>query len=104
MKKTENMIRISTFIGYNKKYEIVKFHNNVDGKLVYGAINHEYLTNGKLNRTLNGLQMKIHNTLSDLIETLQFSTELDEIRDKNKCDLMTAFNIYEEKHANDIEA
>lgn len=93
------MIRISTFVGYaNKEYEVVKFYNNLDGKLVYGAINHKYLTNGKLNKTLNGLEMKINHTLADLIDQLKFECELDKIRDVNKCDLMTAFDIWDKTH------
>ncbi len=101
--KNNEMIRLSTFIGYNKKYEIVKFFDSITNDIIYGAINHDYITDGKLNRQLNGLQMRINKTLQDVIDALKFDSEISEIRDKENVDINTAFNIYFDRHADEIK-
>ena len=102
--KNNEMIRVSTFIGYKgKKYELVKFVDSISNKIVYGAVKDEYITDGKLNRQLNGLQMRMNDSLQDVVEALQFDTAIEEIRDKRGVDLNTAFEIYLDRHADEIK-
>ena len=69
------MKRLSTLTVRENKYELVYME---DVKM-YGAIHHKYITNGKLNQGLNGLQMFCADTLADTIQRVKNQVEINHL-------------------------
>lgn len=67
---------VTKYIIRNKKFYIVRFTND-DGNKLYGAIDFDYVENGKLTRQLNGVQMHVSTDLNQCIEYTRTSVEFD---------------------------
>lgn len=65
------MKHITTFMARNKKFEVVQDEKG------FWAIEDKYITNGKLNRQINGIQGHLRETLEDCLETARISAEVD---------------------------
>lgn len=63
---------IKNFVVRNRNFTIVR---NEDGW--YLAIEDKYITNGKLNTTLNGFQMYASKDLNDCLDTCQKQIEIE---------------------------
>jgi len=86
------MKQITTFKSEFDNYVIVSFEQ--DNETFYGAVKDEYITDGKLNRQLNGLQMHMHKELNEVLEALQMSLAIKRIMRDCKCTMQEAFGIY----------
>lgn len=60
----------------------------------YGAIDTKYITDGKLNTQLNGLQMHLRETLEDVIEEVKQADDIKVIMNEQKVDSLTAMRTY----------
>lgn len=58
---------ITRYFGCYSAYYIVEFSN---GK--FGSIKEEYITNGKLNKALNGIEMNLSNSVNDVIFSIRY--------------------------------
>lgn len=65
-------VMVKNFRYENKSFCLVLLSNGM-----YGAIDHEYITNGKTNRVLNGGQMHIHDTLEGVINSVKFEIDFE---------------------------
>lgn len=71
----KDVTRLSTLVVREKKFHIVSFEQN--GEKLYGAIDFDYVTDGKVNRELNGVQMHVSKDLNQCIEYARTSVEFD---------------------------
>lgn len=67
--------KVSTLVVRNKKFHVISFEQN--GEKLFGAIDFDYVTNGKINRELNGVQMHVSKDLAQCIEYARTSVEFD---------------------------
>lgn len=65
----------------------------VDNNGFYCAIESKYITDGKLNTKLNGLQMHANKVLSGCLDSVKDACEIDYLMD-NGMDFDEAFNTY----------
>ena len=77
---------ITTLKVRNKSFEIVQDERG------FWAIEDKYITDGKLNKQINGISGHLKNTLEECIESAKFSAEVEYVMTTEKCDVMTAFN------------
>ena len=64
--------KVTTFIIFNNEWVIVsgKFKNDIENKYHFAGIRREWITDGKINRTLNGGQMCLGATVNEVIEKI----------------------------------
>ncbi|MBO7696087.1 MAG: hypothetical protein J6T10_25925 [Methanobrevibacter sp.] len=84
------MKKITTLITQLSEYAIVYLK---DYKR-YGAIDTKYITDGKLNTQLNGLQMHLRETLDDVIEEVKQADDIKVIMKTQNVDSIAAMKIY----------
>lgn len=86
---------VTTFVYKNTKHYIVSFHD-MYGNKKYGAINYEWVTNGKLNREINGFNMMMDSSAKNVMEQIQRVTDMRELIDSGYSEmdaLKKVFNI-----------
>lgn len=66
---------ISRLTVRDKVFHIIAFKH--DGAKLYAAIDNAYITDGKINRPLNGVQMHTSSDLNQCIEYARTTTEFD---------------------------
>lgn len=71
----KDVTRLSTLVVRNKKFHVVSFEQ--DGEKLFGAIDFDYVTDGKVNKELNGVQMHVSKDLNQCIEYARTSVEFD---------------------------
>lgn len=66
------------------------FNGDTLNKFKYAGIKREYVTDGKINRQLNGLQMFVSETVAECIDRIKDSEELSYLIDVEGLDTMEA--------------
>lgn len=84
----ESMKYVTTFIYNGKEWKIVKYMKH------FCAIPSEYIRNGKLTRSLNGLQMHAHATLDGCIDCIRNSENTRNLAEKNNISIELATRQY----------
>jgi hypothetical protein len=64
----------------------------------YIGLNVEWVTDGKLNRELNGVQMHLNDTIEKVIDEIKMSDEIERLMRENNIEIMEAMKIYLENH------
>lgn len=103
MKTTNNTLTVVTtlIVRGNEYYIVTKDHFNGDihNKFKYAGIKKEYITDGKLNRELNGLQMYVSETLAEVVDRITDSEEISYLIDTEGLDATEAcFTYFKKKH------
>lgn len=103
MKTTTHAYTVVThFYINNKEYVIVKgaFEGDTEGKYNYAGLKREWITDGKINRELNGAQMFIGETVKDTIDSITFRETIEHIAEAEGLSLMDATIKYFKEKAN----
>lgn len=66
------------------------FNGDTQNKFKYAGIKREYITDGKIDRQLNGLQMFVSETVAECIDRIKDSEELSYLIDVEGLDTMEA--------------
>lgn len=78
--KNTALERVTTYIIHNHEWVIVYceagFKNDTEDRH-YAGIRREWITDGKLNRELNGIQMCVSHTVKEVIDRITDCEELD---------------------------
>lgn len=90
------MKKITEFKSLIGHFIVVKFEYN--NEVVYGAVNVENITDGKLNKELNGFELHVHKELNEVINELQTLTKIHSIMRNENIDMMAALKIYMEEN------
>lgn len=79
------------FINDNE-YVIItgKFEGDTEGKYKYAGLKREWITDGKINRELNGAQMFIGETVKDTIDSITYRETIENIAETEGLSLMDA--------------
>jgi len=100
MSQVSNVEKISTLVLEGKEYTVLRFKH--EGTRYYGTIRSMYITDGKLNTTLTGLQLSMGLTLEIAIERrreqIQTNKELIIKFNTMKTDIESQINILENGH------
>ena len=82
MAQATDLVKVTSYIIYNHEWVIVRceagFKNDTENRH-YAGIRREWITDGKLNRELNGLDMKVSHTAQEVIERITDCEELDHL-------------------------
>lgn len=80
MTQATDMVKVTSYIIYGKEWEIVHceagFKNDTEGRH-YAGIRREWITDGKLNRELNGIQMCVSHSVQEVIDRITQAETLD---------------------------
>ena len=103
MKTTTHAYTVVThFYINNREYVIVKgaFKGDTENKYKYAGLKREWITDGKINRELNGAQMAICETVKEVIESITFRETIENIAETEGISLMDAIIKYFKEKAN----
>ncbi len=74
------LVKVTTYIIYDHEWVIVRsetgFQNDTENRH-YAGIRREWITDGRINRELNGIQMCVSNTVEEVINHITDIEELD---------------------------
>lgn len=88
--------KITTLITSEGEYLICKLTEGCDKG--YIGLNVEWVTDGKLNRELNGVQMHLNDTIEKVIDEIKMSDEIKRLMRENNIEIMEAIKIYLANH------
>lgn len=98
---TQRALRqVTTYIIRNHEYVIVyadHFNNDTQNRFHYAAIRREWITDGRINRELNGIQMMVGETVQEVIGRITDSEEIDYIIETTGMDATEACLAYFKK-------
>lgn len=98
MKTTNNTLTVvTTLIVRGHEYYIVTkdhFNGDINNKFKYAGIKKEYITDGKLNRELNGLQMYVSETVAEVVDRITDSEEIAYLTREEGLDAGEAVRVY----------
>ena len=77
-------------LNYKGRHFVIVKHES--GK--YCAIDDQYITNGKLNRVLNGFQMHANDELENCIGSVKFEIDIQELMNDKGLTIEEAFQEY----------
>lgn len=80
---------IKNVVMRNRHFVIAK---NEDG--YYLAIEDKYITDGKTNQVLNGIQMHANKTLNGCLQSIQDEVEIEYLMKTTGMELMDAMKVY----------
>ena len=76
------------------------FNGDTLNKFKYAGIKREYVTDGKINRQLNGLQMFVSETVAECIDRIKDSEEIAYLTREKGIDAGEAVRVYFKKKYN----
>ena len=95
-----DLVKVTSYIIHNHEWVIVRsdagFMNDPEDRH-YAGIRREWITDGKLNRELNGLDMKVSHTVQEVIDRITDCEELDYIIETTGMDATEACMAYFKK-------
>lgn len=87
MTKATDLVKVTTFIIHNHEWVIIRceagFENDPEDRH-YAGLRREWITDGKLNREVNGIQMKVSYTINEVIEKITDEEEVDYLEETTK--------------------
>ena len=95
--------KVTTYIIRNSEWVIVyadHFNGDTKNKFHYAGIRREWITDGKINRELNGLQMMVGETAQEVIDRITDSEEINYIIETTGMDTTEACLAYFKKKMN----
>lgn len=98
MKNTTRALEVIThFYIRGKEYLIVTtdhFNGDTKNKFKYAGIKREYITDGRINRQLNGLQMYVSETVEEVIDRITDTEEIEYLTKSEGLDAGEAVRRY----------
>ena len=76
------------------------FNGDTQNRIKYAGIKREYITDGKINRVLNGFQMFASETVEEVIERITDAEEVNYLIESEGLDNMEACLVYFKKKHN----